>query len=88
MELTPQAIRSNVFIELNGEYVKKEHVIELSKSWNDKQISYFRKMLKQGGSLRINGDSFKITINNNIILNSRGEKDGGIITIPGIDERF
>ena len=88
MELTPQSIRSNVFIELNGEYVKKEHVIELSKSWNDKQISYFRKMLKQGGSLKINGDSFKITINDNIILNSRGEKDGGIITIPGIDEKF
>jgi hypothetical protein len=88
MELTPQSIRNNVFIKLNGEYVKKEHVIELSKSWNDKQISYFRKMLKQGGSLKINGDSFKITINENIILNSRGEKDGGIITIPGIDERF
>ena len=88
MELTPQSIRNNVFIKLNDEYVKKEHVIELSKSWNDKQISYFRKMLKQGGSLKINGDSFKITINENIILNSRGEKDGGIITIPGIDERF
>ena len=88
MELTPQSIRNNVFIKLNDEYVKKEHVIELSKSWNDKQISYFRKMLKQGGSLKINGDSFKITINDNIILNSRGEKDGGIITIPGIDERF
>ena len=69
MELTPQSIRSNVFIELNGEYVKKEHVIELSKSWNDKQISYFRKMLKQGGSLKINGDSFKITINNKVNFN-------------------
>jgi hypothetical protein len=88
MELTPQSIRNNVFIELNDEYIKKEHVIELSKNWNDKQISYFRKMLKQGGSLKINGNSFKITINDNIILNSRGEKDGGIITIPGIDERF
>jgi hypothetical protein len=88
MELTPQSIRNNVFIELNDEYIKKEHVIELSKSWNDKQISYFRKMLKQGGSLKINGNSFKITINDSIILNSRGEKDGGIITIPGIDERF
>ena len=88
MVLTPQSIRNNVFIELNDEYIKKEHVIELSKNWNDKQISYFRKMLKQGGSLKINGNSFKITINDNIILNSRGEKDGGIITIPGIDERF
>jgi len=44
-------------------------------------------MVQQGGNVRINGDLFEITINENI-LNSRGEKDGGIITIPGEDERF
>ena len=44
-------------------------------------------MVQQGGNVRINGDLFEITINENI-LNSRGEKDGGITTIPGIDERF
>jgi len=87
MGLTPQSIRSNVFIQLNGEYVKKETIISLSESWNDKQISYFRKMVQQGGNVRINGNLFEITINENIV-NSRGEKDGGIITIPGIDERF
>ena len=87
MGLSPQSIRSNVFIQLNGEYVKKETIISLSESWNDKQISYFRKMVQQGGNVRINGDLFEITINENI-LNSRGEKDGGIITIPGEDERF
>ena len=87
MGLSPQSIRSNVFIQLNGEYVKKETIISLSESWNDKQISYFRKMVQQGGNVRINGDLFEITINENI-LNSRGEKDGGITTIPGIDERF
>jgi len=87
MGLSPQSIRSNVLIQMNGEYVKKETIISLSKNWNDKQISYFRKMVQQGGNLKINGDLFEITINENI-LNSRGEKDGGIITIPGIDERF
>jgi len=87
MGLSPQSIRSNVLIQLNGEYVKKETIISLSESWNDKQISYFRKMVQQGGNLKINGDLFEITINENI-LNSRGEKDGGIITIPGEDERF
>jgi len=55
--------------------------------WIDKQLSYFRKMVQQGGNVKINGDLFEITINENI-LNSRGEKDGGIITIPGVDERF
>ena len=87
MGLSPQSIRSNVLIQLNGEYVKKETIISLSESRNDRQISYFRKMVQQGGNVRINGDLFEITINENI-LNSRGEKDGGITTIPGIDERF
>ena len=88
MPLSSQSIRSNILIQLNGEYVKKEKIISLSEGWNERQISYFRKILQQGGNLKINGDLFEITINNNIILNSRGEKDGGITTIPGIDDRF
>ena len=72
---------------MNGEYVKKEIVLTLSEGWNDRQLSYFRKMVQQGGNLKINGDLFEITINEGI-LNSKGEKDGGIIVIPGIDERF
>jgi len=44
-------------------------------------------MVQQGGNVKINGDLFEITINEGI-LNSKGEKDGGIIVIPGIDERF
>jgi len=87
MGLSPQSIRSNVLIQMNGEYVKKEVIISLSEGWNEKQLSYFRKMVQQGGNLKINGDLFEITINESI-LNSRGEKDGGIITIPGADERF
>lgn len=87
MALSPQSIRNNVQIKLNGEYVRKEEIINLSLSWNEKQISYFKKMLQQGGALKINGDKFEITIQETIV-NSRGDKDGGIITIPGADERF
>ena len=87
MALTPQSIRSNVIIKLNGEYVKKETIINISKDWNDRQIASFKKMLQQGGKLRILGNLFDIRIQETIVT-SRGEKDGGIIQSPGIDDRF
>ena len=87
MPLTPQSLRSNIHIKLNGEYVRKPEIIALSEDWNERQLSYFRKLLQQGGNVRINGDLFEINITENI-LTSRGEKDGGIIIIPGTDDRF
>tara|TARA_R100001015_G_C4572373_1_gene130238 strand:+ start:523 stop:786 length:264 start_codon:yes stop_codon:yes gene_type:complete len=87
MALTPQSIRSNIIIKLNGEYVRKEKIIDLSKDWNDRQITFFKKMLQQGGKLKILGNHFDIRIQETI-LTSRGEKDGGIIQSPGLDDRF
>ena len=87
MALTPQSIRSNIIIKLNGEYVRKEEIINLSKDWNDRQITFFKKMLQQGGNLRILGNLFEITVQETL-LTSRGEKDGGIFTSPGVDDRF
>jgi hypothetical protein len=87
MALTPQSIRSNIIIKLNGEYVRKEKIIDLSKDWNDRQITFFRKMLQQGGKLRILGNHFDIKIQETIVT-SRGEKDGGIFKSPGVDDRF
>jgi len=87
MALTPQSIRSNIIIKVNGEYVRKEEIINLSKDWNDRQITFFKKMLQQGGKLRILGNHFDIRIQETI-LTSRGEKDGGIFKSPGVDDRF
>ena len=87
MALTPQSIRSNIIIKLNGEYVRKEEIINLSKDWNDRQITFFKKMLQQGGKLRILGNLFEITVQETL-LTSRGEKDGGIFKSPGVDDRF
>jgi hypothetical protein len=44
-------------------------------------------MLKQGGEFKIQGKQFK-TIPPKQILTSKGEKDGGVITIPGLDSRI
>ena len=81
MALKGQAIRKGVDIYLNGELVEKQVVLDLSKSWTEAQENFFRKMIKQGGSFKINGNKFQ-TIPPEPQLTSRGEKDTGIIILP------
>jgi hypothetical protein len=75
--LKPQSIRNNVKITWNGEPISKQEIIDMSVLWNDKQILFFKKMLKQGGTVKIDNNKFKIVITEPI-LTSRGLKDGGI----------
>jgi hypothetical protein len=75
--LKPQSIRNNVKITWNGEPISKQEIIDMSVLWNDKQILFFKKMLKQGGTVKIENNKFKIVITEPI-LTSRGLKDGGI----------
>ena len=77
MKLTPQSIRNNVKITWNGEPISKQEVIDMSTLWNEKQIMFFKKMIKQGGTFKVDSNKFKITITEPI-LTSRGLKDGGI----------
>ena len=49
----------------------------MSTLWNEKQIMFFKKMAKQGGTFKVDNNKFKITITEPI-LTSRGLKDGGI----------
>jgi hypothetical protein len=85
--LKPQSIRKGIVITINGKEAEKQEVIDLSKEWSEQQLNFFKKLLKQGGSTKINGVSFTILIQDKIV-NSKGEKDPGIITIPGADMRF
>ena len=75
--LKPQSIRNNVKITWNGEPISKQEIIDMSVLWSDKQIIFFKKMLKQGGTVKIDNNKFKIVISEPI-LTSRGLKDGGI----------
>lgn len=87
MALKPQSIRKNVQILLENKLTEKQTILELSENWTEQQENFFKKMLKQGGEFKIQGRKFKIILQNQI-LTSKGEKDAGIITIPGLDSRF
>ena len=76
--LSKQSIRGNVKIFLEDELLNKDHVLEFSKEWSEKEELLFRKMLKQGGIIRIQGKKFKIKNEENINLNSRGNTDAPI----------
>ena len=87
MTLKPQSIRKGVTIILNGKEVEKQEIIDLSTTWSEPQINFFKKMLKQGGDTKINGATINITIVEKMVT-SRGEKDTGTIVYPGLDAKF
>jgi len=85
--LSKQSIRNNVKIYINGKKESKDKVLELSKEWDEKEEKFFRKMLKQGGGFKLKGVKFNI-IAPPLMVNNKGEKDKGIIQVPGIGDRF
>jgi hypothetical protein len=85
--IKPQAIRKGISITLNGKEVEKQEIIDLSKEWNSNQELLFRKTLQQGGEVTIKGIHIKIVTKEKMV-NSKGEKDPGIVTVPGVDQRF
>jgi len=77
VRLTKQAIRTGVSIFSAGEKLDKDTIISKSEKWSDKEITFFRKMLKQGGRFSIKGEKFYITVPDQI-YNSKGEVEGVI----------
>jgi hypothetical protein len=87
MALKPQSIRKGMIILVENKPIEKQDLLKLSENWTEQQENFFKKMLKQGGEFKIQGKPFK-TIPPKQILTSKGEKDTGPITIPGLDSRF
>ena len=77
MAITPQSIRKGIIIKFDGEIVDKPTVLSASESWNENHQTLFKKLLKQGGSFKINGIAVAV-IPEEKTFNSRGESDGGI----------
>ena len=86
MALTPQSLRQGVHVLIDEELATKEELIEMSKEWSEKREVFFRKMLQQGGRFKFDNKQFEVKLRQKV-LNSKGEKDGGIIQITG-DSRF
>lgn len=87
MALKPQSIRKNIIIKFNGKEVTKQEVLDFSKDWDEKQEMFFKKMLKVGGEFSMKGININIRTEEQL-YNSKGLKDQGIITVPGLDTRF
>ena len=82
MALTKQALRQGVHVMIDDVLATKEELIEMSLEWSEKRENFFRKMLQQGGRFSFDNKQFEIKLRQRI-LNSKGEKDGGIVKIPG-----
>ena len=74
-KISKQSIRAGVTIFSAGEKLDKETIINKSEKWSDKEITFFKKMLKQGGRFSIKGEKFYITVPEQI-FNQKGEVEG------------
>ena len=76
-KISKQSIRAGVSIYSAGEKLDKDTVIFKSENWSDKEVIFFKKMLKQGGRFSIKGEKFYITVPEQI-YNNKGEVEGVI----------
>ena len=83
MTLKKQTIRSNQLITENGEPVSKEELILRSEEWSEIQESFFRKMLKQGGSFKVAGIKYNVSLVERNDLDSNGNKPIKVPPLPG-----
>ena len=74
-KISKQSIRTGVSIFSVGEKLDKDTVISKSEKWTEKEINFFRKMLKQGGRFSIKGEKFYITVPEQV-YNQKGEVEG------------
>ena len=71
--LSKQSIRKEVSIYLNGKLIEKEEMIEISKEFSEKEEARFRKMIQQGGNLKVQGKLYEIKREDHKFRNSKGE---------------
>jgi hypothetical protein len=70
--ISPQSIRKGVVIKFDGIVVDKATIIKASEDWKINHETLFKKLLKQGGSFRINGILVEVKPLDKA-LNSKGE---------------
>jgi len=78
IRITKQSIRRGVTVSDRTKNLTKDEVITMSEKWTEKEIIFFKKMLKQGGRFSIKGTKFSITVPENI-YNSKGEIEAAIV---------
>jgi hypothetical protein len=75
--ISPQSIRKGITIKFDNVVVDKATIIKASEEWKENHEILFKKLLKQGGTFKINGILVDVKPADKN-LTSRGEADGGI----------
>jgi translation elongation factor P/translation initiation factor 5A len=70
--ISAQSIRKGIIIKFDGVEVDKSTVLKASESWKESHETLFKKLLKQGGSFKINGVLVEVKPLEKA-LNSKGE---------------
>lgn len=83
MALKKQSIRVNQLITVHGEPISKEELITRSEEWSEIQETFFRKMLKQGGTFKVGGIKYKVELVERNDLDSNGNRPLKVPPIPG-----
>lgn len=83
MALKGQSIRNGVSININGAKAEKVEVISLSQDWTPSQDAFFKKMLQQGGTFRVNGNLFEVVTKERTDIDSKGNRPVNLPPIPG-----
>ena len=83
MALKKQSIRTNQNILANDKPISKDELITESENWSEVQENFFRKMLKQGGTFKVNNIRYKITLTVRNDLDSKGNKPLNLPPMPG-----
>ena len=62
--LKKQSIRFNhkIYLNKSEEPSEKDEISALSEYWSENEELLFRKLLKQGGSINIKGNHFKLVV--------------------------
>jgi hypothetical protein len=71
--LSKQSIRKNVTIYLNNELIEKDVLIEMSRDYSERELGLVRKMIKQEGKVKIQGNLLQFVRTDVRIRNSKGE---------------
>jgi len=89
MKLTGHAFKKGSIVLLNGRPIDKKEVMKLTKNWSENLIKQFKSLLKHGGEILLEEENQHFIIKTDgPLLNSQGEKDGGIFKGPSIEDRF
>ena len=83
MTLKKQSIRSKHHITIEGKSISKDELISKSENWSEIQENFFRKMLKQGGSFKVAGVKYNVSLVERNDLDSNGNKPVKVPPLPG-----